>query len=285
MPKDYFSPCVSGSVRSMSPVEIVHWNPLTPRRGGLRGRLLPKVRVNNFGDLLGLHIVKRVREELNISGQPRVERHRLLAVGSILHMAREGDVVWGAGVNGKEFDSLYAKNLDVRSVRGPLTRNYLRDLGHEVPAIYGDPGLLVSRYWQRNDLARGFRPQSSIEIPNLNDFRVDSSRRDLINPRSTLQSVLGSIAASDFVCGSSLHAIIVAESLGIPARLIRSKVEPMFKYEDYFLGSGRSGAQPAENAAEAREMGGEEPPIWNAEVLLDAFPRDLWDDSLRADSR
>jgi pyruvyltransferase len=78
------------------------------------------------------------------------------------------------------------------------------------------------------------------------------------------------------VTGSSLHAVVIAESLGIPARLIRSSTEPVFKYEDYYRGSGRQGFTSAANLGEARERGGEHPVSWSAEPLLRAFPADLW---------
>jgi pyruvyltransferase len=85
------------------------------------------------------------------------------------------------------------------------------------------------------------------------------------------------IAASDFVTGSSLHAIVIAESLGIPARLITSGAEPAFKYDDYFQGSGRAGFEPAGSVKEALALGGEPPISWDSGTLLGAFPADLWE--------
>jgi pyruvyltransferase len=94
--------------------------------------------------------------------------------------------------------------------------------------------------------------------------------------------VLQTIAASEFVTGSSLHAIVIAESLGIPARLMRSSHEPEFKYLDYYLGSGRRGYEAAGSAGEAMARGGEPAPRWDPDPLLAAFPRDLWDQPVRS---
>ena len=98
----------------------------------------------------------------------------------------------------------------------------------------------------------------------------------MIDPRRGVREVLGRIAASHFVVGSSLHAIVVAESLGIPARLVSSTVEPDFKYRDYYAGTGRAGFTAAATVTEAIRMGGERPPVWDRDALLDAFPSDLW---------
>lgn len=37
--------------------------------------------------------------------------------------------------------------LDIRSVRGPVTRNILMDLGYDVPSVYGDPAILLPLFY------------------------------------------------------------------------------------------------------------------------------------------
>jgi len=197
-------------------------------------------------------------------------------------MAQDGDTIWGPGVNGKSIHlGLDATSLDIRAVRGPLTADYLRKSGHMVPSVYGDPGLLVGHLWERKVLAGGYDPSDVLVVPNLNDSRLfeNSAAFDVLNPRRPLMECLGRIAASRLVVGSSLHAIIVAESFGIPARLIVSDAEPPFKYEDYYSGTGRSSYHAASSAQEAVDMGGEECPLWDPEPLLASFPYDLWDEA------
>jgi pyruvyltransferase len=113
-------------------------------------------------------------------------------------------------------------------------------------------------------------------VPNLHDVGGMAPAPNLIDPRTNVKEVLGRIAASDFVIGSSLHGIVVAESLGLPARLIESTVEPGFKYEDYYAGTGRAGYTPARSVTEAMRLGGEPPPVWDRDGLLAAFPGELW---------
>ncbi|PPF40845.1 polysaccharide pyruvyl transferase family protein [Rathayibacter sp. AY1A3] len=269
----------------MPKIDVVHWNPAQPISRAPWARFVPiRRRVDNFGDLLGPMIVERILQREGISPGSALERRRLLAVGSILKLARDGDTLWGIGANGKSLDARFDfTDLDVRAVRGPLTRGFLRARGIAVPEVYGDPGLLVGTLWGRDELRRGTPDRRVTVLPNLNDLRrmradgtAPRPEDGLVEPTRPVLEVLGAIAASDLVVGSSLHAIVVAESLGIPARLVASASEPDFKYRDYYEGSGRAGFTPAATVAEAIQAGGEPPLDWRPDALLAAFPRDLW---------
>lgn len=259
-------------------VEIVSWNPRRAVFAGRIGRRLPIKRpVNNFGDLLGPLVVGRLLQRAGLPlGRPPFD-NRLLSIGSILALARSGDVIWGSGVNGKiSSDRHVFEDLDVRAVRGPRTREFLQARGVLVPEVYGDPGLLLPEVMpQLRDWATSKRHAVTI-VPNLNDWRQQQASRDVMNPRDPLERCLQRVAMSEFVVGSSLHAIVIAESLGIPARLVRSPVEHMLKYADYYEGTGRPVFQAAETVAEAMELGGERALDWSSRPLLDAFPYDLW---------
>lgn len=263
----------------MPEITVVHWNPAVPLTDAGWARFLPvRRRINNFGDLLGPRIVDEILARKGISPKDAVADRSLLTVGSILRLAKQGDTVWGSGANGKSLDGSFDfTDLDVRAVRGPRTQEFLRGRGIRVPSVFGDPGLLVGQLWSRETLQGDIPARAVTVIPNLNDLKaglVDGT--DYLDPRSPLDVVLGTIAASELVVGSSLHAIVVAESLGIPARLVRSAHEPAFKYDDYYFGSGRTGYRPADDAAEAIRLGGEPAIDWNPEPLLRAFPTDLW---------
>jgi len=259
------------------PIEVVHWNPRRPVMKGLLGKLVPIRRpVNNFGDLLGPEIVYRIASRQFPAYDLESARGRLLAVGSILSLARSGDTVWGIGVNGKSLDKTYAlSEISFRAVRGPLTQAFVRRHGGQCPEIYGDPGLLVPQLWTEEELAG---PAHEVTIvPNLNDLRLyDLDDKRVLLPTTPLRECLSRIRNSRFVTGSSLHGIVVAEAFGIPARLITSGAEPGFKYNDYYLGSGRSGFKSARHVQEAIEMGGEPAIDWDPSPLMSAFPFDLW---------
>jgi pyruvyltransferase len=246
-------------------VDVAAWNPVRSSNRWGRHALVARP-VRNFGDLLGPVIVRELVAQLGLGSA--VERRRLLAVGSVLHFGRSGDVVWGAGRNAKA--GTPPDGLDVRAVRGPRTgADYPRAI------VGGDPALLLGGLCP--DLVVDPARRSGVTIvPNLNELGA-ARRGGILSPRAPLGRVLRTIARSSLVIGSSLHGIIVAEALGVPARAVRAVAEPAFKYEDYYLATGRDPVDVvAESVEEARERGGAPAPRWEPEPLLDAFPTDLW---------
>jgi pyruvyltransferase len=240
-------------------------------------------RVDNFGDLLGPLLVQRMLGDRGLDARRAARSTRLFSIGSVLHYAANGDVVWGSGVNGKMDPRLHLfTNLDVRAVRGPLTRDFLRRLGLNAPEVYGDPALLLPQYFPE---LREWAAEKAFDltvVPNVNEYEAYvaacpvTQLGEVLDPRRPVMACLERIARSRFVVGSSLHSVIVAESLGIPARLIGPRAEVPFKYADYYGGTGRAGFRAAVDVAEARELGGEAPPVWSPDALVDAFPWDLW---------
>lgn len=248
-------------------VDVAAWNPIRSSdrwgRQALRGRP-----VRNFGDLLGPVIVQELVAQLGLAPRP-ADRRRLLAVGSVLHFGRPGDVVWGAGRNVKAGPA--PVGLDVRAVRGPRTAT-----DYPGASVGGDPALLLG----------GLRPHLLVDparrsgiavVPNLNELAQLSDHRAVLSPRAPLARVLRGIARSTLVVGSSLHAVIVAEALGVPARAVWAAAEPPLKYEDYYLATGRDPEEVvAGSVEEAIERGGAPGPEWDPRTLLTAFPTDLW---------
>ncbi len=113
-------------------------------------------------------------------------------------------------------------------------------------------------------------------VPNLHDLERMRFRRGVQSPKAALDTVLRRIAQSRLVVGSSLHGIVIAESLGIPARLVRPARESPIKYDDYYAATGRPHHAPASDVRSAVEAGGEPPIDWDPEPLRAAFPWDLW---------
>ena len=248
--------------RSYPHVDLVWWRP----KAGL-----------NFGDVLSEVIVTKILADRgrSLKDQSSVAS-RLLAVGSILHLARDGDVVWGSGVNGKmPADRHVFTDLDVRAVRGPLTARFLLQRGINVPKVYGDPALLLPVLFP--ELKRTHK-ESIVVVPNLHDIAVMKVRGiDFVSPFAGWNVCVDRITGADLVVASSLHAIIIAEAFGVPARYARfSAAEDSFKYDDYALGTGRGGLEPARSIEEAIAMGGAPPIRFDPEALLAAFPIDLW---------
>lgn len=257
-------------------VEVGYWDPLRrTSRWGAAARLSWPLR--NFGDLLGPLVVRELVRVLDLPqriSDAGDTAPRLLAIGSIAHFGRPGDVLWGTGMNPKTPSAAPALGLDARAVRGPVTRGLLADSGIPAPAVFGDPALLLPAVLPRLVPTGG---RALTVVPNLNELDRWPRTPQLLNPRAPLGRVLRTIADSRLVVGSSLHGIIVAEALGMPARAIRSLGEGLAKYADYLSATGRDAdVEIAETLDEAIARGGAPAPEWDPLPLLEAFPVDLW---------
>ncbi|GAB3753254.1 polysaccharide pyruvyl transferase family protein [Zhihengliuella somnathii] len=264
----------------MPRVDLYSWNPRRPLFRGPVGRLVPlHRRVDNFGDVLGPALVSRMLRAEGLRQDSSDEPvTTLYSIGSVMHMVKSGDHVWGTGVNGKEISKKHDV-VDARfhAVRGHLTRNFLQDLGVRVPEVFGDPGILTSVYFPRADLPEPLFHSDVTIVPNLHDYRHFAHLHNALNPRLPLLDCLSTIASSKFVVGSSLHGLVVAESFGVPARRMVSAAEPDFKYEDYYSGTGRTNQTAAISVEDALDLGEPQEPDFDKEGLTAAFPRFLWD--------
>jgi len=236
----------------------------------------------NFGDYLSLKLIERIVEgPVRFYTKKKKDMDKkLLAIGSIFYFACDHDVVWGSGVNGKRLDKAdyHFSELDIRAVRGPLTRQFLIDnFNIHSPEIYGDPGLLFPYFFP--EFRRKSVPSRDyiviLHYSEQNLFAKDSFHN--VNSTDPWNEVLAKILDSQFVISSSLHGIVMAEAYGIPARLLRiTENEPMFKFQDYYAGTNRPYFQFATSIEEALQMGGEPPFQCNLKKLYEAFPFEFW---------
>jgi pyruvyltransferase len=265
--------------------EVVYWHdqrphPLVRRAPAwISGRIQRPER--NFGDRLGPLIVRMMLGRMRLPESSPPHR-RLLTVGSIMHLAQPGDVVWGSGRNGRISDEQHCTDgLDVRAVRGPLTRDWLLDRGASCPEVFGDPALLLPLL--RPDLVVLARRK---RFPVTYVWHIDDSNHrttrgvNVLSPRASVERVMATLVQSELVVATSLHAIIVAEAFGVPARSIVNVSEPEFKFTDYYRSTGRNAYQRATSIEEAIRMGGERPPVIALEGLLAAFPCDLFNPAM-----
>jgi pyruvyltransferase len=237
----------------------------------------------NYGDVLSLKLVERIIQGKvpSIVKNPFLYQRKMLAIGSILQFAGQNDLIWGSGINGKHSRVVdyHFKLLDVRAVRGPLTRDFLlKKFGINCPEIYGDPALLMPFFFP--ELKRKKFPiYKYLIIPHLSEEAMFPKDQffNVAYPSEPWEVVTEKILSSEFVISSSLHGIVVAEAFGIPARMLKiTDNEPLFKYLDYYFGTGRKSFEFATSIEEALKMGGEEPFKCDLEKLYNVFPFELW---------
>lgn len=190
----------------------------------------------NFGDLIGPYIVNK------ITGRPVTyvppNRKHLLSVGSIVEQANENSFVWGSGTFGDEPPNSLSKKARYLAVRGPLTRNLLRYNGVIAPRIYGDPALLMPRYFDtavKKEHEIGFVVRwSDNKWKNLS---MPEGIRIIDLKSNDVVTTLIEILSCEKIITSSLHGLIIADAYEIPNAWIISN-SPRgheFKFNDYFL--------------------------------------------------
>lgn len=218
---------------------------------------------------------------------PPWRRRKLIAIGSVLGAARDGDVIWGTGLKVPEHARLVATavGLDIRAVRGPLTRQALIRHGVECPEVYGDPGALIGRAFP---LERSSEFRFGL-VPHLHQIaafqaQINPKREDtlLIPTSQHWRLFCKNLCRCELVLSSSLHGVIMAEAYGIPAVLIRHGdfiSSSAFKFEDYFHSTGRdlafidsSSVFPLNEEEVLRKSDSIPPPALDLDRLESAYP-------------
>lgn len=174
-------------------------------------------------------------------------------------------------------------------MRGPLTRETLLRAGYRCPRIYGDPALLLPRFYQ----PRGWRALHDVGVVchhshrNLLLFGEGIRGIDIARDIDGIESFIDEICECRRIVSSSLHGIIVAHAYGIAARQFFVADSPLLgsankKFEDYYLSTGMPVQQPllfhSGDVVELKELvpGYETVDLHvNLELLLDVFPYEL----------
>ena len=165
-----------------------------------------------------------------------------LTVGSILQFYKlNGGIVWGSGLIDQKLKTGKHKYC---AVRGPITRKTLLMQGNFVPEVYGDPAILLKRFYDSPKIIKyniGIIPH----IVHFESFAATylSSDFRIINLKTTeIESVIDDIRECKLILSSSLHGIIVAHTYGVPAIWMSIDGEQLMgdnmKFVDYFLSVG-----------------------------------------------
>lgn len=237
----------------------------------------------NFGDDASALLVERLSGFTPV--QPAADQSKLLAIGSVLHRASSGDVIWGSGLKSSDaLDEHPGGDIFVKAVRGPMTLEVLKRNGWDISNIEEmfDPGVLLAHLW-KSELAKQTADMNKAKgkiriLPHYRDEIVfrrwnPKLQHHFISADNHPLTVLRLMAGAELVISSSLHGIIFAESLGIPAIWIDSPgKEGHFKYQDYYAGTGRSNIKAVDTIQEAMKASAPEVPKFDFEKLLATFP-------------
>jgi pyruvyltransferase len=191
----------------------------------------------NFGDALTPWLIWKITGTYPIFSWPEDDVLKYLAVGSIIEYANPTTVVWGAGVLARhdEIDP----GTRICAVRGPITRQRALECGATCPSVYGDPALLLPRFYApRPSVSRalvGVVPHY-FDKPKLLAFWHPPPYCKIIDIQQRVEVVIDQIASCDYILSSSLHGLIVAHAYGVPAAWVRfnkSLLGDGTKFHDY----------------------------------------------------
>ena len=107
----------------------------------------------NWGDDLNYYLMNRIsnRPIVVYNGfwlARKLKKKNYLCIGTLLDAVNYSNpqtVVWGSGVSGQERS--FVPPLEICSVRGYKTLEFLSTHGIECPNSFGDPALLLPRYY------------------------------------------------------------------------------------------------------------------------------------------
>lgn len=196
--------------------------------------------IQNFGDQLNWDVFRFFG--IDVCHAPVFSFSRAIGLGSILHMVPSNyrGTIIGSGLI-KQCSRSFPR-ARIKLVRGRTTRALL---GLSEECKLGDPGIIVSdvyrevvrsnKEWDVGivlhyvDAAHPLAATLKINCPRLRIKFIDVRN----HPRDVVHEISGCVR----ILSSSLHGLVVADSLGIPNRWIiisDSVIGGAFKFEDYY---------------------------------------------------
>jgi pyruvyltransferase len=170
-------------------------------------------------------------------------------VGSIVHHADCQTIIWGAGLQSAGIRPKQPPK-GVYAVRGPLTAAELRKQGITCPDVFGDPVLLLPRYYRPEGRKRyrlGIIPHFSDQADGKMARYTNTDEVKVIDIRGPLWSTVNALCECEHIVSTSLHGLILADAYGIPnawAKLGDSIPGGTFKFTDYYSAIGAQEVLP-----------------------------------------
>lgn len=207
----------------------------------------------NFGDEITKEIIQAIFKR-KVEWAP-VEHCELIGAGSIIEEVTENKganrpYLWGSGFIQPGSLTISSADYKIKGVRG--TESLARVTDDTSHIVLGDPGILASYLLKK-------RPTKTYKLGILahyvdkdHPFVENRSKSDatvrVIDPTWPCTTVVEEIAKCDAVLSSSLHGLIVADSVGTPnlhLKLGDGLKGGSYKFGDYYSIYNESRYQPA----------------------------------------
>ena len=193
---------------------------------------------SNWGDALTPHLVSLISgRQSRYEENPFCWKH--LVIGSIMERADAYSIVWGAGMIAADKRPGKPPHA-ICAVRGPLTREKLLASGISCPEVYGDPALLMPRFYNPRRTVKwklGVIPHhADRQHPWIAQIRAEEGLR-VIDVCTGIEAFINEVLACERILSSSLHGLICADAYGVPNRrmvLGNELIGGDFKFFDYY---------------------------------------------------
>lgn len=212
----------------------------------------------NFGDHIGKYLYEKIMNKSPIFAQPtpnNLNKTIYLTVGSILYWSNQNTIIWGSGIISKT--ERLRKPKEVLAVRGPLTQEHLKtkypDLQLPNPPVYGDPALLLPRFYQSKYKSQNPKKYQIGIVPHTVDYQrvrlmlkqLSKDKRryiklinlDIPYEIDKIHEIIDEICQCDHILSSSLHGIVIAHAYQVSATWLKfsNKLHgDDTKFHDYF---------------------------------------------------
>ena len=194
----------------------------------------------NWGDDLNPYLYEKITGKVPdfVHLNENVKKHMM--IGSILGVAKSNSIVWGSGAMFAN-DSL-PRGVDVRAVRGPLSRKIVMSSGIKCPEVYGDPALLMSRYYQPK-IEKKYKLGIIPHYVDKQLVRIPEESKDvlIINIGCGIENLVDHVLSCEHIISSSLHGLIVADAYDVPNGWVEFSNNISgsgYKFQDYLMSVG-----------------------------------------------
>lgn len=236
----------------------------------------------NFGDLLSPWLIERMTS-MPTEFSDRDSAH-YVTIGSIVGRASNESILWGTGSFGTETKKRLSPQAKYHAVRGPLTRQILKNAGINCAPVYGDPALLAPLYYHpRVPVTYEIGVVVRWSEKEWMNVHIDPKVKIINLKTSSVDETIRAFLACKRIISSSLHGLIIADAYGIPNAWRQSETGKggVFKYYDYFASVnkfriphqysiGKEGLEPS-HLLKKFDFDGK-PIEFNYRKLLDACP-------------
>ena len=206
-------------------------------------------RSTNFGDALNPYLYQKITgiepEYIDEADLISSEEKYYCFIGSVINAVTDNAVVWGTGT---AWNNLKVNpNADYRLVRGPITRNCIINSGGTCPELYGDPALLLPKFYTPTTSTKKYKLGIIPHYIERSSTKCFDRSVKIINVGHSTESIIDDIVSCDVIASSSLHGLIVADAYNIPnvwIKLSNGIIGDGSKYHDYLLSVGREITNP-----------------------------------------